>query len=214
LQHILVLVLFVDTTDETVARTKLAEIFAVGPVVEHVQIHSYADQNQLANAMSTHGDRKYMKGFAFRYLSVDLVQYVFEQVSAFLKVMGPEDAGSAVLLEAYPTGKQASIPSDATAFANRGDFFNSAMIMRWKSPEKDAYVRDWIKTFIAGAKELEKRMATNKKESFVEGGYANFNMEDDKIEEAFKGNLPRLKEVKKKWDPKGRFNKWFAIRPA
>jgi FAD/FMN-containing dehydrogenase len=164
--------------------------------------------------MATYGDRKYMKGFAFRYLSPAIVDYVLQELSAFLKIVGSEDAGSAILLEAHPYSKMCSVPLDATAFANRGDYMNCTMAMRWTDPEKDEFVRAWTKTFVEGVKIIENRIAEEKNEVVIEGGYANMDMPGDKAADAFKSNFPRLQEIKKKWDPTGRFNKWFPITAA
>jgi hypothetical protein len=187
-----------------------SEMYAVGPVADHTQIHSYADQNKVTDPIATHGDRKYMKGFAFRYFNPAIVDYSLQEFGSFLNAMGPSDAGSAILMEAHPYGKMCSVPPEATAFANRGDYFNCTMAARWKGSEKDEFVRDWTKTFVSGAKVIEDRLAQERKEKAISGGYANMDMPGDKAVDAFKSDLPRLKEVKK-WDPNGRFNKWFPI---
>ena len=200
--------------DENEARAELGEIYALGPVADHTQIHPYAQQNKCIDGLATYGDRKYMKGFSFRYFNPALVDYVLQQVTSFLEIMGPDDAGSAILLEAHPFDKLNSIPLDATAFANRGDYFNSTIALRWKNSDKDEFVRSWTKTFIAGARVIENRMAEERKETVIDGGYANMDMPGDKTTDAFKTNLPRLMELKRKWDPNGRFNKWFPIPVA
>jgi hypothetical protein len=152
-----------------------------------------------------------MKGFAFRYMTVPFLDHVFNSLSAYFKMMGPDDAGSALLLECFPTEKLSAVPSDGTAFSNRGKFFNCTLAMRWKDPAKDEIIKQWIKKLMEEVKVIETKTSNERGEVFVEGGYANHNLEEDKATEAFKGNLPRLKEIKKKWDPKGRFNKWFPI---
>jgi hypothetical protein len=76
-----------------------------------MSIHPYTEQNKILNLIATHGDRKYMKGFAFRYMTVPFLEYVFNSVSAYLEVMGPDDTGSAVILECFPTEKLSAAPS-------------------------------------------------------------------------------------------------------
>ena len=210
-QPALIVAPFVDTTDEAEARSTFAELFAVGPVADHAQIHAYTEQNKITDPIATHGDRKYMKGFAFRYLDPAIVHYTLQEYVTFLKIMGSDEAGSAAVIEGHPYGKMCDVPIDATAFANRGDYFNFTLPVRWKNPDKDEFVRDWTKTFTSGLKVIENRIAEERKEKVIYGGYANMDMPGDKAADAFKSNLPRLKEVKKKWDPNGRFNKWFPI---
>jgi hypothetical protein len=211
IQPVLIVTPFCDTPDESIARARFADLFALNPVVDHTSVHPYPEQNKILNLIATHGDRKYMKGFAFRYMTVPFLEYVFNSMAAYLEMMGSEDAGSAIIFECFPTEKLSSVPSDGTAFSNRGMFFNCTLSMRWRDPAQDDTIRRWIKKLIAGVKEIETRTSNERGEVFVEGGYANHNLEEDKAAEAFKGNLPRLKEIKRKWDPKGRFNKWFPI---
>jgi FAD/FMN-containing dehydrogenase len=42
--------------------------------------------------------------------------------------------------------------------------------------------------------------------------YVNFAHGDEELEEIYGENLPRLRELKRNWDPKNRFNQWFNIR--
>ena len=48
------------------------------------------------------------------------------------------------------------------------------------------------------------------------GGHANpnFAVGGEGVERVFGGNLDRLREVKRMYDPKGVFRKWFPIEPA
>jgi hypothetical protein len=39
--------------------------------------------------------------------------------------------------------------------------------------------------------------------------YANFAHGDESLEAIYGSSLPKLREVKKKWDPKGVFGQWF-----
>jgi FAD/FMN-containing dehydrogenase len=41
--------------------------------------------------------------------------------------------------------------------------------------------------------------------------YINFAHGDESLEDIYGESLPRLRELKKKWDPENRFNQWFAI---
>lgn len=52
-------------------------------------------------------------------------------------------------------------------------------------------------------------------------GYVNYadpfstlNETDEYARKVFGSNYPRLQEIKKKYDPKMVFNRWFAIQPA
>jgi hypothetical protein len=43
---------------------------------------------------------------------------------------------------------------------------------------------------------------------------ANISTGSEKITDMFGENLPKLRELKKKYDPKFVFNKWYPIAPA
>ena len=45
----------------------------------------------------------------------------------------------------------------------------------------------------------------------IETSYMNFAHGDEPLEEIYGESLPRLKELKRQWDPQGRFNQWFPI---
>ena len=41
--------------------------------------------------------------------------------------------------------------------------------------------------------------------------YINFAYGDEPLEEIYGESLPRLRELKREWDPEGAFNQWFPI---
>ena len=48
---------------------------------------------------------------------------------------------TAVLLELHDYKKLMTVANDATAFANRGPWYNLTIVMRWKTEAMDAKVR-------------------------------------------------------------------------
>lgn len=78
--------------------------------------------------------------------------------------------------------------------------------------ENDAFVRDWVREFVKGARAIDKDIAEkNGRKTCETMGYANIPAPEETLGNAFAGNVKRLREVKRKWDPNGRFNKWFPI---
>ena len=67
-QPVIILSPFVDTTDEALARQKLADFYALEPLDDQTKVHSYAAQNANINALLPDGPRTYAKCFAFRHL--------------------------------------------------------------------------------------------------------------------------------------------------
>ena len=182
------------------------------PLEDHTEMHPYVVQNAILNPFLQHGPRSYVKGFAFSVLSIELLQYTVNKFKELVAYLGEDYAPGAMLFENYPQAKMNEIAPDATAFANRGTHSNCFVVIRWKSSENDAWVAKWVNEFIAGARVIDAPIAMKVGKTNLDGrGYANTLMDDDKVEAAFRENLPRLKELKKKWDPHCRFNKWFAI---
>jgi hypothetical protein len=211
----LIMVPFQNTGDESAARAKFADFFALEPVLDTTKIHPYEQQNAVLVPIVPHGPRTYLKGIGYRTLSIPLLEYALKQFTSYVSHVGDDYFTSSILFEAYPSDKLTSVPFDATSFANRGTHFNCFVVTRWQSEKNDEFVKQWVKDFVAGARAIDEEVSvTMGKSSVGRKGYANTNLPDEKCEEAFQGNLPKLEKVKRKWDPKGRFNKWFPIASA
>ena len=125
---------------------------------------------------------------------------------------GQDYRGGGMFYETYPYQKIIQVPGDGTAFANRGKHANCTVCLRWAGENNDAWIKDWIKDFVAGARAVDRQaMLKEQRDPTVENSYVNFHLPEHPVEKAFRDNLPRLIELKKKWDPMGRFNKWFNI---
>lgn len=48
--------------------------------------------------------------------------------------------------------------------------------------------------------------------SLIHPRYVNFAHGDEPLEEIYGDSLPRLQELKHKWDPENRFDQWFNIQ--
>ena len=209
-----VVVPFRDTPDEAVGRETFGEFLALGPVVDNLSVHPYAQQNAVNNPLAPHGPRTYVKGFAYQTMSTEILDYSLKKFSEYISRLGEDFVTSALLYEAYPTSKTCEVSPDATAYANRGHWYNCAMMIRWNDEKHDAWVSEWMKDFVKGVRPIDNQVAQSRGEKVLEKtGYANMPLPDSTIRDAFRGNLERMTEVKMKWDHNGRFNKWFNISP-
>lgn len=98
----------------------------------------YAKVNSLLLDGAKHGGRKYQAGGVWEppFVLAQLDQ-VIQEYSRMLESY-PETAGSAVLFQFDHPDKIASVPHDATAFANRG-YYRLAMVeVKFKSTNLDA----------------------------------------------------------------------------
>lgn len=113
--------------------------YDVGPVVDLTREVTYPELNRMQNPMATYGDRKAFKATVVTSLAPERFRHIFDEFSKLVTEI-PEVAGSAVLVELIPYGKIVSVSSTATAFGNRGKWFNINFSMRWKDADLDARV--------------------------------------------------------------------------
>ena len=153
-----------------------------------------------------------MSAFSYQTVSEDLFQLAVKTFDSYLSKIGDDYRGGGIFFESYLFEKIVSVGCDTTAYANRGEYFNCALALRWSGTQHDAWVKQLIKDFISEAREVDRKcMLAEGKEPTAKTGYANFNLPDDPVSFAFRDHLPKLIELKKKWDPRGKFNKWFSI---
>jgi hypothetical protein len=153
-----------------------------------------------------------MTGFDYQKVTVELLQHTVNAFTNFMKEVGEDYRVSVILYECYPYEKIIQVPYHATAFANRGKHYNCTVALRWAGESHDKWVKDYIKKFVREAREIERGyLLEHGLSPTVVNGYANFNLPEEKAKDAFQENLPKLMEVKKKWDPQARFNKWFNV---
>lgn len=146
----------------------------------------------------------------FTSLEPTLFRHLFDE---YVKLTGehPQAGGSAIILELHPFKKIASVPTSATALANRGQWYKVICSMRWQSEQLDQQVRIWTSEQLEYVRaEERKRGAT----SFVnKKAYANYGLVNERSREMFGDNYERLRELKARYDPKNVFHKSFPITP-
>jgi Berberine and berberine like len=194
------------------AKTYFHEFYEIGPLTDVTSIRSYLVQNSYMDSSVPHGPRTYMTDFAYQIPSVDLLTFTADKVTEYRGKIGHDYRPCAIFYETYPFDHVTKFPADSSAYANRGRHFNCTVQLRWAGSQHDEWVKSWIKDFVRDAREIDKRvMLAEGRDPTPERGYATFHLPGDRAEKAFGGNLERLKEVKRKWDPNGRFNKWLNI---
>ena len=153
-----------------------------------------------------------MTGFDYQTVPPELLEHTVDKFTHFVSKVGDDYRGSVILYESYPYGKIVQQSCDATAYANRGTHFNCTVCLRWMGADHDEWIKQYIKDFVRDAREIEKsELLKEGRKPTAEKGYANFHLPAEPAEKAFYDHLPRLIELKQKWDPKGIFNKWFSI---
>ncbi|KAF2875135.1 FAD binding domain-containing protein [Massariosphaeria phaeospora] len=199
-QPVILVTGFLLQTTEEEARAAFSGVYAVGPLSENSGILPYDQWNTGGDAFCTREMRKPGHTIGISKLHPDQWQEIWDLYAEFRSKPGAEN--SVMIVEIYNLEKPRSIPESSSAFAHR-DVNAQALVIPWYAdPALDEEAMAFAKKVrgITGANE-EKTTA-----------YVNFAHGDEGLEAVYGESLPRLKDIKRQWDPKGRFNQWFPIK--
>lgn len=168
------------------------------PILDALGPMSYCDLNTMLDAGYPKGALNYWKSSFLRQLSDDAIDTMIECFSHCPAPMGQ------LLLEQVH-GAATRVGAADTAFPHRTDGYNFLVLSQWM----DARLTDRC---IAWARETYAAM----KPFVAAGRYVNYLDDDepgDPVSAAYGPNYPRLREVKRKYDPKNLFRMNQNIRP-
>jgi Berberine and berberine like len=204
---------FRDTSDAALGRATFSDFYLLNSSSDSTGIHLYTQQNKILDHFVPFGPRTIMTGFSYQSLSVPLLDHGIASFKSYLKIIGQDYATSIILFEGYPNNKLGEVSSKATAFTNRHFSFRTAMAIRWKSAQHDSFAAEWVRNFVKGAKTVGQNESAQVDEDLQlaeeKVDYSNFSLPETDPKDVYGSNLKRLKEIKSKWDPNGRFRKWF-----
>jgi FAD/FMN-containing dehydrogenase len=166
-------------------------------VAEHVGPMPYPALNSAFDALVPAGLQHYWKANFVKDLTDDAI-------AAHL-VHGPKVPTVNCAVHIYPiNGACNRVAADATAFAYRDATFAPVIAGMWPDPaQNDANIK-WVRNYYAATAPLSE-----------EGGYINFMAGDDqdRIKANYRGNYPRLVEVKRQYDADNLFRVNQNIKP-
>ena len=151
--------------------------------------------------------------------------YTDEQiVSMYDAITDPDYNGpdSSILLVPYG-GKVNTVPSDATAAAQRDVVCKMVLTASWDNPADDAMHLAWARKSYAGI--YRDTGGVPVPNAINAGSYINYP-DSDLADPAYNtsgvpwhdlyylGNYPRLQQIKAKWDPRNVFHHKLSIEPA
>ncbi|HXF51492.1 MAG TPA: FAD-binding oxidoreductase [Dehalococcoidia bacterium] len=155
------------------------------PLGEHVGMQPYAAWQQAFDPLLTPGARNYWKSHNFR----ELGDGVIEQALTFASRLPSPQCEIFIAL----VGGQAARPApDATAYAHRDANYVMNVHGRWETAAEDRPGVAWAREFFDATA------------PYAAGSvYVNFMTEDEgaRVGSAYGPNLPRLKDVKRRYDP-------------
>ncbi|KAJ9137448.1 6-hydroxy-D-nicotine oxidase [Pleurostoma richardsiae] len=195
-----------------------ADLLAVGPLLNTAAEVPYPVANTMANAVFVHGKRwQFGAANVTAPIQADVVKSAadsfFSGVEELSKDPQKEDLrGSVIGFELFPNEKVREVAPDAAAFANRGKYFNAAIVMNWLDPGNDAAVRQLKRELAAQIR--SGGFSGDEVGSEGVGQYNNYvENEISSAERAFGANAKRLKGLKRKYDPANRFDKPWKLVP-
>ena len=152
-------------------------------------------------------------------VNTSIILGAIEKFQDSMKRHGDKFKPSMFMLDLRDYRKVASVPKDTTIYSHR---YNAAILAtdyRWDDPALDGIARDEAKAISNYVKERakEEREAAKVKGDGardVTAVYPNIGGKNEKIESVFGANLPRARELKRKYDPHMLFDKWYPITPA
>jgi FAD/FMN-containing dehydrogenase len=166
-------------------------------VAEHVGPMPYPALNSAFDALVPAGLQHYWKANFVRELTDDAI-------AAHL-VHGPKVPAVNSTVHIYPiNGACHRVAADATAFAYRDATFAPVIAGMWPDPaQNDANIK-WVRDYYTATAPLSE-----------EGGYINFMAGDDqdRIKANYRGNYPRLVDVKRRYDADNLFRVNQNIKP-
>jgi hypothetical protein len=199
---------------EAEARSLAAPLFELGPVINKCSMKRYAEVTEVLPIMAgppTHQRYACKNTQLVPPIDVEAVKGLVKDFDAFSAKYGASVGPSKLGLELRYSGVTASVPVDAMAYAGRRQTCIIIADAQYDDASLDTAMRSEVRIMIEN---LRERMAKNAGKPEADGVVLNANIGsgDEKLQSLFGENLPRLKELKRLYDPKCRFDKWYPIR--
>ena len=207
---VVILVVFHDGDKET-AMTHFSRFLDADPIMNMTSMMPYPQFNTLGDQMMGRGSRR-MTG-ASNFVAPLQLKLVQDVADVFFKHISENQdmKASIVGFEFIPNRVVRSVPLDAMAMANRGNYYNAATVMTWQDEARDNEVREF-------SRRLNQQIRNAGWKGDNTGGVGQYNnyigdYDDISAEMAFGGNADRLIELKTKYDPENRFKKPWGLIP-
>ena len=190
-------------------------LYDMSPVADTTAVVPYASTtapSPLVDGPPTHQRYATSNFQTFFPLDVDMWLNLIDDYDAFLTKHGDAVAPSKIVMEIRSHSKSSSVPVGAMAYALRRSAVMGALEAQYNSSVDDSVMRQDVKAISDKVRDIIR------KKGQYPGGSAMFNANIstglEKITDMFGENLPKLRELKKMYDPNFVFNKWYPIPPA
>ncbi|OJJ30890.1 hypothetical protein ASPWEDRAFT_119337 [Aspergillus wentii DTO 134E9] len=217
---------------QTAAEQFFSPLLSLGSLMDGTQMLPYDSLNSILHTVDTLACRERLSRFNTTYpadtsvgprkslrgsnvtlpLDIDFVLSIYNGFNSILNDC-PQTRDSRLFFELLPNIQVTKVSNDATAFASRGPYYNVSTLFRWNETRLDARIRTLQEDLMnqIGTRAGITRQPNYSMSRHGTGIYANYAGRDLPIKAIFGANLPRLRELKKKYDPHNTFRKWHNI---
>jgi hypothetical protein len=183
------------------AEKAVAPVKAFGsPVMDALGPLTYVELNVMLDGSFPRGALNYWKSHFIDELSDGAIDTLVDRFAGCPTPMGQ------MLLEHFH-GAATRVKPDATAYALRAGGYNSLILAEWTTPDLTEPCVRWARESYAA---MQPFLGPRR--------YLNYLDEDDSADAAlasvYAGNLPRLRRIKKQYDPDNVFRMNLNIPPA
>ncbi|MGA8180670.1 MAG: FAD-binding oxidoreductase [Desulfobacterales bacterium] len=163
---------------------------------EHIGAQPYAQWQQAFDPLLTPGARNYWKSHNLTELSNGVLDLIIEYAG---KLPSPQ----CEIFVGLVSGAANRVQPNAMAYGHRDAKFVMNVHGRWDESSQDEAGIAWARAFFKASAPYASA-----------GAYVNFMTEDesDRVAAAYGANYPRLKQIKKKYDPENIFHNNQNIR--
>ncbi|KAL3442045.1 hypothetical protein BJX65DRAFT_287673 [Aspergillus insuetus] len=184
-----------------------APVLSLQSVLGKVDMMSYTEVNRLANVEPTPEGRKWIGGTEISFpLDQKLAHDLWLEFNHVMQ-LSPTMGNSVLAFELLPYGQVTSIPIDTTSCANRGYTYNAGLLLCWQKPDDDPVITQKGRALL---RNIRRWQGLSYSDDHVRA-YANYAGHNYSPRYVFGANLPRLQELKRRYDPYNAFHKWHNL---
>ncbi|KIJ42149.1 hypothetical protein M422DRAFT_48356 [Sphaerobolus stellatus SS14] len=197
---------YIEGTEEETKFALAPFTETIKPVFQQiVSVPTFNAVSHSADAFLAHvPPRAALGGALFSNLWEDTITKVFLDWMAFTE--NEDSRQSVVMWELFARDKIAEVREEDTAYPARKPHYYAIVDGRHTSPNDDGPTCEWVSRIMSIINQ-----ANLEKEGFQFPTPANFGLGTEKSEDVYGINLPRLRELKAKYDPKAVFGKFWTL---
>ena len=183
--------------DPARAERVLAPLRKLGPVADQIQAQDYVAIQRSSDRTEPRNEGNYLKsGF--------INHYTDRMVASIVDGFQADPGRSTIFFFQHSGGAIGRVAPDATAFPHRRSTHNMFAVISWKLDSDAAPHIRYIKDYWASL------------EPYTDGYYTNEVGDEAQriVDDNYQGNLGRLRQVKKKYDPGNLFRLNANVQPA